>query len=213
MSRFDGDCGAAQPVFWFSREGIGMDDPILQAEKALMRREFRGLRAELQAQNPDAALRFVKTFPPKLAGLSPVGGYWPVGSEADPRVLLAALSKTGAAIALPRMMTRQGPARYLLWPAGGTLSPDAFGVPSPPAPSPEIAPRLVLVPLLAFDRHGGRLGQGGGHYDRILGALKPMGVLAVGLAFSGQEVDEVPTGPLDQRLDWIVTEQGAAPCA
>mgnify|MGYP001809759156 CR=1 FL=1 len=190
-----------------------MDDPALQAEKALLRRHMRGVRAELQADSPDAALRFVETFPGALLGFSPVGGYWPVGSEADPRVLLAALAKAGVEIALPRMMTRQGPPRFLQWPAGATLSPDAFGVPSPPADAPESAPRLLLVPLLAFDRHGGRLGQGGGHYDRILADLKPKGVLAVGLAFAGQEVEQIPLGPLDQRLDWIVTEQGAAPCA
>lgn len=190
-----------------------MDDPALQAEKAVLRRELRSLRAEIQAEIPDAAVRFIEAFPKALLGLSPVGGYWPVGSEADPRVLMAALAKTGAVIALPRMMTRRGPARFLQWPAGTTLSPDAFGVPSPPAGAPEVAPRLLLVPLLAFDRKGGRLGQGGGHYDRILSVLKPQGVLAVGLAFAAQEVAEVPAGPHDQRLDWIVTERGAAPCA
>ncbi len=190
-----------------------MDDPALQAEKALLRRHMRGVRAQLHADNPDAAVRFVQAFPHALQALSPVAGYWPVGSEADPRVLLAALAKAGAAIALPRMMTRHGPARFLSWPAGAPLSPDAFGVPSPPAESPDSAPRLILVPLLAFDRRGGRLGQGGGHYDRILADLKPQGVLAVGLAFAGQEVDDIPQGPLDQRLDWIVTERGAAPCA
>lgn len=190
-----------------------MDDPALQAEKAMLRRLLRGLRAELKAQCPDAALRFVKAFPQALMGLSPVGGYWPVGSEADPRVLLAALAKAGAAIALPRMVTRRGPARFLSWPAGAALSPDAFGVPSPPENAPEVAPRLLLVPLLGFDRRGGRLGQGGGHYDRILAALKPRGVLAVGLAYAGQEVEEVPSGPHDQRLDWILTESGAVACA
>jgi 5-formyltetrahydrofolate cyclo-ligase len=187
--------------------------PDIDGQKAQVRRAARAIRAQAQADTPDAALRILDTFPLELATPSPVvGGYWPVGSELDPRVLMAALSKSGAQIALPRMSTRQGPARFHLWQAGVTLTADAFGVPSPPENAQTISPRLILVPLLAFDRDGRRLGQGGGHYDRILARLKPMGAIAVGLAFAAQEMPMIPTGPFDEHLDWIVTEHESFRC-
>ena len=87
--------------------------------------------------------------------------------------------------------------------------PDAFGVPSPPPEAPEATPRLVICPLLAFDRAGGRLGQGGGHYDRTLAVLRAQGpVFVLGRAYAGQEVAALDLEPHDQRLDAILTETG-----
>lgn len=187
-----------------------MSAPDLDAEKAAARREARQIRAGLV--DPAKGLALLQHFPAELSGLGPVAGYWPVGDEIDPRPLMAMLAKAGRVIALPRMASREGPARFLVWEAGARLSADAFGVLAPPADAREIAPRLVLVPLLAFDRAGGRLGQGGGHYDRILANLRPHAVTAAGLAYAGQELAAVPVGPQDQRLDWIVTEQEAIRC-
>jgi len=83
-------------------------------------------------------------------------------------------------------------------------------VPSPDAD--EMVPDLVLVPMLAFDRQGHRLGYGGGYYDRTIARLREVGdVLAVGLAFSGQVRDELPVEPHDMHLDWIITESAALP--
>jgi 5-formyltetrahydrofolate cyclo-ligase len=76
----------------------------------------------------------------------------------------------------------------------------------------ELRPALLLVPLLAFDRRGRRLGQGAGIYDRILAALRPQGPVAIGLAHAVQEMDAVPAGPLDATLDWVVTEKEAIRC-
>jgi len=80
-------------------------------------------------------------------------------------------------------------------------------VPAPPPSASPVHPDLVIAPVLAFDRRGGRLGQGGGHYDRTLARLRRQRpVFVLGVAFAGQEVDAVPMGPHDQRLDAIVTE-------
>ncbi|MGE3142396.1 MAG: 5-formyltetrahydrofolate cyclo-ligase [Hyphomonadaceae bacterium] len=187
------------------------DSRALDAQKAAARLEARAVRAS--AADPGAGLALIQTFPLEAAANGPAAGYWPVGGEIDPRPLMAALAKAGLKIALPRMATRDGPARFLLWEAGRMLAADAYGVLSPPADAPEVRPRLLLVPLLAFDRAGRRLGQGGGHYDRILAALRPRGgITAVGLAYAAQELPEVPAGPTDQALDWVATEREAIRC-
>ncbi len=184
--------------------------PDLEVEKAAARRQARALRAAID--DPGAALGLIDNFPVELAKMGgPVAGYWPFGGEIDCRPLMAALTKAGLAVALPRMDARDAQARFLMW-EGGPLRPDAFGVMAPPADAREIFPKLILTPLLAFDRRGQRLGQGGGHYDKTLARLKPQGAVAVGIAYAAQEMDEVPTGPLDQPMDWIVTDKEAIRC-
>jgi len=171
------------------------------------------MRAERNAVEPrDAPLKLIENFPLELAKLSPVAGYWPVGSEIDGRPLLAALAKAGRVVALPRMENRNGPARFLQWRGNEILSADAFGVPSPPATGADLSPRLFLVPLIAFDRAGRRLGQGGGHYDRIISLYRAHGAIAAGLAYAEQEMGVVPTGPHDAHLDWIITPKEAIRC-
>lgn len=187
-----------------------MTPPELEAAKADARML---MRKERQAVEPgDASLKLIEHFPLDLAKLSPVAGYWPVGGEIDGRPLLAALAKAGRTIALPRMETRQGPARFMAW-TGEALTADAFGVPSPPATGADLSPRLLLVPLLAFDRTGRRLGQGGGHYDRIISLYRAHGVIAAGLAYAEQEMGAVPTEPHDALLDWVITPKEAIKCA
>jgi 5-formyltetrahydrofolate cyclo-ligase len=188
-----------------------MSDAELESLKADARLAMRAERA--LAVSPEAALAVLNTFPPELARLSPVAGYWPVGTEIDPRPLLAMLAKLGCAIALPRMQQRDAPARFLAWRAGEALSADAFGVPSPPTSGTELAPALIIAPLLAFDRKGRRLGQGGGHYDRIIAKHRPLGAIIAGLAYAAQEIETVPVGAHDAPLDWIITEREAIGCA
>ncbi len=140
---------------------------------------------------------------------SPVSGFWPMGEEIDVRPLLTALAGLGYLCLLPVVPAPRQPLIFRLWTPGDELEAGVFGTRHPPAIRPSLTPRVVLAPLLAFDRTGHRLGYGGGFYDRTLAALRSYGgVTAVGVAFSEQEVDSVPHGPHDQRLDWIVTEQG-----
>lgn len=188
-----------------------MTNPDLESEKADARMLMRAERA--QVEPGDAPLRIIENFPIELATLSPVAGYWPVGGEIDPRPLMAALAKAGRTVALPRMETRAGPARFLAWRGGEALTADAFGVPAPPPTGADLSPRLLLVPLLAFDRAGRRLGQGGGHYDRIISLYRAHGCVAVGLAYAEQEMERVPAGAHDAFLDWVITPNEAIRCA
>lgn len=146
--------------------------------------------------------------PPIDAGAA-VGGYWPRGTEMDVRPLLTALHERGHTIGLPHVRRRQ-PMTYHRWRPDDRLSVGVFGIEMPDHHTPEIVPDVMLLPLLAFDRLGNRLGYGGGYNDRTIAALrarKP--VLCIGIAYAVQEFDTVPHDALDQRLDWVVTETGA----
>lgn len=175
--------------------------------KLELRRKLRALRADLARDNPTAAHQSVDHCP--LSGFATVAGYHAIGSELNPVPLMLALAKSGARLALPTCLAGDLPLVFRLWSPGEALIRDALGVPSPAKTAMTVRPDMVIAPLLAFDRAGGRLGQGGGLYDRTLEALRVQGrVFVVGLAYAGQEVAEVPSEPHDQKLDAILTETG-----
>ena len=124
---------------------------------------------------------------------------------ADPAELLARLVEMGFCIAFPRVIKKDVPLDFHRVPDGEVLEPGSFGIPEPLAHWPRVTPGLLLVPLLAFDRHGHRLGMGGGYYDRTLAALN---IPAIGIAYAGQELPSLPAEPHDRSLDAILTEQG-----
>lgn len=186
-------------------------DPV--SAKADLRRRLRALRKGLAAAAPDAAERAAARLPPDLGREARViAAYHPVGAEIDPRPTLRALAaQAGAAarLALPVTLDRESPLEFRAWDDGAALSPDALGALAPGPEAAVVAPDLVIAPLLAFDRFGGRLGQGGGHYDRTLAALRAGGpVFVLGIAYAGQEVDRLELAAHDQRLDAILTETG-----
>jgi 5-formyltetrahydrofolate cyclo-ligase len=179
----------------------------------------RGLRAEAAARREAAHREHGEHAVRVLAGhgldfldhLSPlsVSGFFSVGSEIDISGLLSRLSGEGWSTALPVIIAKAEPLLFRAWRSGDPVEPGRWNIPAPPASSPEVLPDVLLVPLLAYDATGHRLGYGGGFYDRTIAklrALKP--IAAVGVAYSAQEVAELPAGPFDQRLDWILTERG-----
>ncbi|AWK85533.1 5-formyltetrahydrofolate cyclo-ligase [Azospirillum thermophilum] len=139
-----------------------------------------------------------------------VGGYWPLGSELDVRPALHHLRTLGRTVALPVSGPRGSALVFRRWRPEDVLVKGRYGIHEPDGSSPELRPAVLLVPLLAFDRRGHRLGYGAGYYDRTLEALRAVHpVLAVGVAFAAQELEAVPVGAHDQPLDWIVTEREA----
>lgn len=147
----------------------------------------------------------------RIGAAGVVAGYWPMADEIDPRPLMARLAGAGAGLALPVVV---GPGRALefrVWAPGQVLEPGPHGTCHPPVSAPVVRPDLVLVPLLAFDQRGMRLGYGGGFYDRTLERLRGQGgVVAVGVAFAVQQVARVPGDVHDQALDMVLTENGPA---
>jgi len=134
-----------------------------------------------------------------------VGGYHAMPEEADPALLLERLVELGCHIAYPRVAGKGLPLEFHRVPDGEVLAPGTFGIQEPLAAWPRVVPTHLLVPLLAFDAGGHRLGYGGGFYDRTLELLK---VPATGIAYAGQEISSIPAGPHDRTLDMVLTEQG-----
>jgi 5-formyltetrahydrofolate cyclo-ligase len=177
-------------------------------DKTALRSSLRAVRRRLAGEIPNAALRAAERLPlDRLPPFETFSLYQPMGSEMDPAALAAVLARTGARPCLPVALDRHAPLVFRLWEAGVRLEPDAFGIPAPPRLAPQVVPQLVVAPLLGFDRRGHRLGQGAGHYDRTLANLRArQPVFVLGLAFSGQEVDDLPAEPHDEPLDAILTE-------
>ncbi len=134
-----------------------------------------------------------------------VGGYHALPGEADPALLLKELVARGCHIAFPRIAGKDQPLDFHLMPDGEVLTQGVHGIHEPSPDWPQAMPDLLLVPLLAFDAHGHRLGYGGGFYDRTMEFLC---VPAIGIAYAGQEVASLPAEPHDMALDGILTERG-----
>ena len=166
-------------------------------EAALARR--RGCDPALGIQ---LARHVLATLPPPPGAT--IAGFWPMGAEIDIRPLLWALHARGHTILLPETPKRGNPLIFRTWRPGMTMIPERFGTFRPTGPVG--VPDILLVPLLAFDRAGRRLGYGGGFYDRTLATLPH--AQTIGCAFAAQELDDVPATDHDARLDAIATERG-----
>ncbi|PRY94562.1 5-formyltetrahydrofolate cyclo-ligase [Hasllibacter halocynthiae] len=141
----------------------------------------------------------------RARGGAALSGYLSVRGEADP---MPVMRDWDGPVGVPVVEAKAAPLGFRRWSPGCRLAPGTFGVPVPVDGAPMV-PEVLIVPLLAFDARGFRLGYGGGFYDRTLERLRARGpVLAVGLAFAMQEVDAVPTEATDQPLDAVATEEG-----
>jgi 5-formyltetrahydrofolate cyclo-ligase len=142
-----------------------------------------------------------------------VSGFAAIRDEINPAALMTWLSAEGFRLALPVMQGKGKPLLMRSWAPGDAMAPAAWGIAEPLDDKPVVDPDVVLVPLLAFDRRGFRLGYGGGFYDRTLTRLrarKP--IVAVGIAYDEQMVDAVPVDGYDQRLEWVLTPSGPQRC-
>jgi 5-formyltetrahydrofolate cyclo-ligase len=183
------------------------------ALRAAQRRKRRAAAATVGSMAAEAvADRVVRGFRLPPAGI--VSGYWPLAVELDPRPCMNRLAGLGHPLALPRVQGRGRPLTFHAWRSGDELFAGPFCVMEPSPDAPVVSPRILLVPLLAFDRQGRRLGYGAGYYDMVLRDLRARdpAPIAIGVAFAAQEVEEVPAGPRDQALDAVVTERHLHRC-
>jgi 5-formyltetrahydrofolate cyclo-ligase len=188
---------------------------IIDQKKALrarMKAWRAGLDAEAIARAADAAAARGLDFLGPPAG-AVVSGFASLPDEFRIWPLLRRVHRQGYRIALPVMQGKMKPLVFSAWVPGDAMDRGVWGIPEPKSDKPVLEPDILLVPLLAFDAHGGRLGYGGGFYDRTLAGLrawKP--IVAIGLAYDEQRVDAVPHLDYDQPLDWVLTPSGPIRC-
>jgi len=183
------------------------------AKKAELRRSCLVRRDKAaRLAGVDAAQNALRHFLADVA-ISPdavVSAYWPMRGEMDPVPLMTELVARGQTCVLPVIIGRDTALEFRSWQPGDELDSGPYGTREPGSGARVLVPDVLIVPLVAFDRQGHRLGYGGGYYDRTLSALrKASDVIAVGYAYAGQEMDKLPQDPFDQGLDWLVTEQAA----
>ncbi|WP_373087425.1 5-formyltetrahydrofolate cyclo-ligase [Sneathiella sp.] len=182
--------------------------PSLAEQKQMQRELAFATRRAVDAD--DAGDRAADLFLANFASLEKtiVSLYWPLGSELDTRPLLHQLHERGAICALPVVDRKDHPLRFRAWEPDTVLEPGSFKTLVPSKSAKFLTPAVVVIPFLAFDADGYRLGYGGGFYDRTLDKLRwEQGCLAVGFGYAAQQVAKVVTDPFDQKLDWVVTEE------
>jgi len=189
---------------------------ILEQKQALRVRAKADRAKLLPAQKAAAANAVAElglSFLPPLSPSATVSGFAPLVDEFRLWPLLRRLAADGVALALPVMQGKGKPLLFRAWQPGDQTAPGVWGIAEPTPEKAQVEPDILLVPLLAFDLAGWRLGYGGGFYDRTLRRLRAMQpVLAVGIAFNEQRVDAVPHLDYDERLDWVLTPSGPLRC-
>lgn len=185
-------------------------------EKALLRRLVRLRRREFVAEAGPAtcaihALAIAHILFERARDARSLALYLSNGSEIDPRPVAEIAWAEGKAVALPSFETRGNTMRFAAWLPGMPLVRGPYGIAQPPAKAETIAPEIIVAPLVAFDRTGARLGQGGGHYDRAFAAFPD--ARRIGLAWSVQEIAHVPVESWDKPLHAVATEKEWIDCA
>jgi 5-formyltetrahydrofolate cyclo-ligase len=183
--------------------------------KSALRRQMLALRPSLQSAHPSAAGDVARNFNAHVP-LDPiqdcVAVYQASGGEIDSDDLVALLRARNVPLALP-VTHENGPLSFRVYAEDTFLVPDAAGMLAPDENAPACRPSVIILPLLAFDATGARLGRGGGHYDRTLAGLRKKSHLrAIGLAFDEQMVEKCPVEPHDAPLDMVVTPMRAITC-
>jgi 5-formyltetrahydrofolate cyclo-ligase len=148
------------------------------------------------------------------AGQGTVSAFASMPEELNVWPLLRRLHGAGVPLALPVVEGKGKPLIFRAWTPGDAMDKGVWGIPQPKPERPAIEPDILLVPLLAFDAQGRRLGYGGGFYDRTLASLRARKrIVAVGLGYDEQRIDEVPHLDYDQQLDWMLTPSGPMRCS
>lgn len=175
-------------------------------DKKIMRRSAMRQRKNCALLNDSEVAFMWDAISMKITATDNVAGYFPMASELDCRPFLKKLQNLGHCCALPVINELHSPLIFRCWHESEALEEGPHCTFQPTAAAKRIDPDVVLVPMVAFDAQAGRLGYGGGYYDRTLERLRAKKtVTAIGLAYDIQQVSEIPLEATDQKLDWIVT--------
>jgi 5-formyltetrahydrofolate cyclo-ligase len=178
--------------------------------KAELRKSVFARRDAMPAAERQAAAETIaaRPFPLPVGPGVVVSGFSPIRTEINPLPLLRKLADAGAKLSLPVIAGKGKPLVMRAYAFGDALEARTWGIREPRDEAPEVDPDILIVPLAAFDRQGNRIGHGAGYYDMTINRLRAMKpIMAVGIAYAVQEVDEVPVTPRDARLDLVLTER------
>jgi 5-formyltetrahydrofolate cyclo-ligase len=181
-----------------------------EALKSEARRAAIARRDALPAAERAAAAAAIaaRPLPVGLGAGAIVSGFMPLKSEINPLPLMRAFAAAGAQLALPVVAGKGHPLTMRAWGFGEPLDTGVWGIREPKPEAPEVFPDILIVPLLAFDRAGQRIGYGAGYYDMTIGRLRGMKpITAIGIAYAAQEIAQVPSTPRDAALDLVLTER------
>jgi 5-formyltetrahydrofolate cyclo-ligase len=187
-----------------------VDAPTIDDLKKTIRREAVARRDGLPAAERAKAAEAIaaRPFPIAIKPGTIVSGFSSLKSEINPVPLMRRLADQGAQLALPVVAGKGKPLIMRAWSFGEPLDSGVWGIREPKPEAPEVAPDILIVPLLAFDRAGNRIGYGAGYYDMTIAKLRAMKpTVAIGIAFAAQQIDAVPVTPRDARLDLVLTER------
>jgi len=187
----------------------------LARQKDELRRAALARRDALPADVRAAAAEAVaaRKFPLPVAPGTMIAGFSPIRTEFNPLPLMRKLAAGGARLALPVVIGRGLPLVMRAWDFGHPLERGVWGIRQPLPNAPAVEPDILLVPLVAFDRRGHRLGYGAGYYDLTIARLRTLKpIVAVGLAFAVQEMPDIPHTPRDAPLDLVLTEREVIDC-
>ena len=135
-----------------------------------------------------------------------IGGYYPYNYEIDTLEILKKLEKNNYLISLPKI-SKKNKMNFYSWSFKDPLSINIYGIPEPTS-NKKVNPEILLVPLVAYDGELNRLGYGGGFYDKYISNTKQgKKIIKIGLGFSFQKIDKIPTNQYDKKLDYIITEK------
>ncbi len=195
----------ARYLIW---RGVLVDSDGLRLTKIKARKTQIELRKQLALTGIQAAQGIVEFAKPILETCNlaapTVSFYNAFGSELSLFLLAEQLQLLGVKLAMPVVVEKSAPLVFRHWSAGCEMAGDLYDISSPSEKNETLQPDIILLPLLGFDLAGGRLGYGGGFYDRTLEALRHAS--AIGVGFAGQEMKNVPMGLHDKRLGYILTE-------
>ena len=183
--------------------------PVLEP-KAGLRRAGLGRRREVHRDKAaSAAQALTERLMTDIGSVeNTIAGYWPIGDEIDCRPAMEKLAKNGAQLALPVVAGQGQVLIFRIWKPGEQLETGPFGTSHPGLNSGVCVPSILLLPLIAFDKTGQRLGDGAGYYDRTIAALRAGGkILAVGVGYDEQEIEHLPADDHDQVMDAVITDQ------
>ena len=183
---------------------------LIAAAKADLRRTVLARREALPAAARVAAAEVLakRGLPVDVPRGAVVSAYSPLKSEISPVPLMRHIVDQGVMLALPVVVGRGHPLTMRAWAFGDVLGSGVWGIREPKPEAPEVFPDILIVPLVAFDRTGYRLGYGAGYYDMTIARLRGMKkISALGIAFAAQEVTDLPKTDRDEKLDFVLTER------